>query len=211
MQNRKPPSCFFPNITSAANGDNDCLRNPFIIFSSSHCLSTTTSVLDIEYNGPHLGVSPSLKRNSWSMPGQCGGNRSANNILNNGRNSCYCFGISSSNGPPIKSLASMALSMSYRDALNTVSFPFLTVLKDEDPLGITIFPRNSHCGLICGSDIPSFGEYTCSRGFSVTPCTVMVASSQCVVQYCDPKVAISNANSTATSCNRDQGNPLPIG
>jgi len=48
MQNRNHLSGFFAKTTGAAEGDDDWPINPFDIFGSSHSLSTTNSVLDIE-------------------------------------------------------------------------------------------------------------------------------------------------------------------
>jgi hypothetical protein len=45
-----------------------------------------------------------------------------------------------SNGLSLRSLASIALLMSYSDALKIVSLPRLTVLKKEAPFNMTIFP-----------------------------------------------------------------------
>jgi len=61
MQNRNHLSGFFAKTTGAAEGDDDWPINPFDIFGSSHSLSTTNSVLDIEYRGPHIGVSPAIR------------------------------------------------------------------------------------------------------------------------------------------------------
>ena len=154
MQNRNPPSGFFANGTGATKGDDDWRMNPLDIVSSNHSFRTTNSVLDIEYNGPHVGVSPSFRCTSWSVPGRCGGSRSANILLNNGRNSWYCSGTISSRGCSFKSFASIALLISLRDTLNTLSFLFLTVPKNEDPLSITMLPRKGRWGRNCGSNIP---------------------------------------------------------
>jgi len=98
MQNHKPPSGFFGNKTGAAKGDDDWRINSLDIFLSSHSFKTTKSVLDIEYNGPHVCISPSFRRASWSMPGLCGGNQSTNILLTKGRTSWYCSGTTTSRG-----------------------------------------------------------------------------------------------------------------
>jgi len=48
-------------------------------------------------------------------------------------------------------------------------------------------------------------------GSSVTPCNVIGASWKCVVQYCDPKVTVFDANCNATSCNHNNGIPRTVG
>jgi len=137
----------------AVNGDNYCRINLLDIFSSSHSFNTTNAALDIEYNCPLVGVSPSFIRASWSIPGRCGCNVSANNWLNNGRNSWYCFGTISSKGHSFKCFGSIALLISYKDALYTIRFPFLTVWKKDAPFKITVFPPNGLGGRICGLNI----------------------------------------------------------
>jgi len=64
MQNQSPPSGFCANKTHAAKGDKDWRIKLLDIFSSSLSLSTTNSAPDIEYNGHHVGVSPTFKRTS---------------------------------------------------------------------------------------------------------------------------------------------------
>jgi len=210
MQNRNPPPCFFANNTGAANGDDDCQMNPLDIFSSSRSFNTTNSALDIEYNGPNGGVSPSINWTPWSIPGGCGGNLSANTLLHSGRNSWYCSGTISSKGRFFKSFASMALLISYIEALNTVSLPFLTVQKNEAPLSMTSIPRNSRRGRI--SVLNTYLTwYTGSGGSFVTPCTVSGASWQGVMQYCDLNVTVFDAKRTATSCSRNHEIPRIIG
>jgi len=181
MQNHNPPSGFFVNRTGAAHCDDDWQMSSFDIFSSSHSFRTTNSAVDIPYNRPHVGVSPSFKRTSCSIPGRWGGIRSANTLLNNGRNSWYCSGTISSRGPSFKFFASIALLISCRDASNTVSFPLFTVQRKEAPLRITIFPRNSLWGRIWGWNI-SLTQYTSSGRSSVTPCTVTGASWHWILQ-----------------------------
>jgi hypothetical protein len=63
-------------------------------------------------------------------------------LLNSGRNSWYCFGMTSCNGLSLRSFASIALLISYKEALRMVSFPYLTVRKNEAPFNIMILPRN---------------------------------------------------------------------
>jgi len=210
MQNRSPPFGFFANRTGAAKGDDDWRIYPLDIFSSSHSFRTTNSVLEIEYNGPHVGVSPSFRRTSWSILGLCGGNLSANTLLNRGRNSWYCSGTISSKGRSFISFASIALLISWSDALNIISFPFFGVLKKDDPLSITMFPQNGLCGRIVGSNT-SLTEYAGSRGSSVTSWTVTGALLQCVGQYWEPNVTVFDAKYTATSCNLSQGIPTTMG
>ena len=199
MQNRSPPSGFLANTTSVANGGDDWQINPFDIFSSSHAFRTTNSVLDMLCRSSHIGVSPSFKLTSWSMLDKWGGSPSGNNSLNSGRNSGYCSGTISSRGCSFNTLASIALLILYNDALNTDNRSSLTVQKNQVPFNVTIFPRNSLCGRISGSNI-SLAKYTGSGDSSVTPCTVTGASWQCVVQYCDPNITVFDANRTAMSC-----------
>jgi len=175
MQNRSPLSSFFANKTGVANGDDDWQINPFNIFSSTHAFRTTNSVLDMLYRGPHVGVSLSFKQTSSSMPDGWGGSQSAHILLNSRRNSWCCSGTISSRGHSFNSLASIALLISYNDALNTVNRPFLTIQKNEDPFNITIFPSNGLWARISGSSI-FLAKYTGSGGSSVTSCTVLGAS-----------------------------------
>jgi len=64
MQNRHRPPGFFRDSPGAANSDDNCRINPVDIFSSSHSFNTTNSALDIEYNGPHVGICQSFNRTS---------------------------------------------------------------------------------------------------------------------------------------------------
>jgi hypothetical protein len=119
MQNHNPVSSFFVTSTGVANGDDDCQIIPVDIYCSSHSCNTSNSVLDIEYNGPHIGVSPSFKATSWSIPGQCGGNWPTHMLLNNGRNSWYSSRTTSSRGCSFGFFTSIALLISYDDDSNT--------------------------------------------------------------------------------------------
>jgi len=148
---------------------------------------------------------------SWSIPGWCGGSQSTRTSSKRCKNSWYCCGIISSKGRSLRSFASIASLLSWRDALSIVSFPFLTVWKNETPLNMTIFPQNGCCCRICGLDIPPHWGYTASGGSHVTLFTVTGASWQVVVQFCDLEVTVFDANYTATSCNRIQGIPRTIG
>jgi len=76
----------FANSTYAADGDGDWHMKPLDVFSSSHSLSTTISAHDIKWRGPQVDVSPSLNTTPWSMPGWCGGSRSARTLPISGRN-----------------------------------------------------------------------------------------------------------------------------
>jgi hypothetical protein len=89
------------------------------------------------------------------MPGRYGGNRSGNTLTNNGRNSWYHLGTISSKGLSFKSLASIALLMSDKDAWNIVSLSLLTDKMNEAPLRILISSRTGLWGRNCGAYISS--------------------------------------------------------
>jgi len=205
MYNCNPPLGVLANTTSVAKGDDAGWINHLAIFSSSHSSSTTNSALDIESRCPHGGTSPFFSCKTLSMPGWCGGSRSAETILNKRRSSLYCLETISSRGCSFRSLASIALLISYRDTSISVSFPLLNVWKKENPLSITMFPWNGGCGYICGLYIPSSWGSTGSGGSSVTPSIVTGAWWQCGMEYCNPNVSIFDENHTTTSCNRSYG------
>jgi hypothetical protein len=192
-----PSPSVFANSTGSAYRHDDCLINPLDKFSSSHSFTTTNSTLDIEYNGHHVGISQFITRTWWLIPGRRGGNLSANTLLHSRGNSWYCSGTISSKGPSFKSFASIALLISYRDALKTLSFPVLIVRKKEARLSITIFPWHGLRGLIFGSTV-SLTCYSGPGGSSVTSWTVTDVSWQCVMQYHDPNLTVFDAIHMAT-------------
>lgn len=210
MQNQNPTSGFFAITTGAAHGDDNCRMNPLDIFSLRNSFNTTNSALDIEYNGPHVGIPLSFRQTSWSMPAQCGGNLFANTLLNSGKIASYCSGTITSNKRSFTSFALIAVLMSYKAALIIVSFPRLTVRNNEAPLSVTISPQNGLWGQICRSNISSAWDAG-SGGTSLTPWTATGASWQRVMQYCDPNVTSFDAKCTTTSCSRSQGIPITIG
>ena len=185
--------------------------NPFDIFSSGHPLRVTNSVLDIESRVPHVDSSPSFRHSSWLMRGRCGGRGLATTWPTKGKNSWVYFGTIPSRSRSGWSFASLALSISMGDALNTICFPFVSVRKNEDLLSITIFPRNDRCRCICCSDMPSFWGQTGSGGSFVTHWMVRGISWERVVQYCDPNVSVFDANRTTLSWSCKQGHPTSIG
>lgn len=119
------------------------------------------------------------------------------------------MGTISSNGHSFRTMAWIALLISYIDALHIVTFSFLTVQKNHALLRVTKLPENGLCGHICRSNIFPTG-YTGSKGSSVTPCTVTGTSWQCVVQYCKLNIMILDVKCTAPSCNHRHGIPQTI-
>jgi len=153
MQKCNHPPGFFSNHTGEAYGDDDCQINSFDIFPTSHYFSTTDSALDIEYNGPQVRISASFNRTCKSIPSRNGGNISGNTFFNCRRNPWYWSGTIFSKGHSFKSSTSIALIISYRDALTTLSFPFFTVQKKKALFSIALFPRSGLGGRISCSNV----------------------------------------------------------
>jgi len=211
MQNQTLPTGFVANSTNATNGENDWQINPFDIFSSSHYSKTTKSAFNIKCNHPWLGVSSFFKCISWLVSGQCEGIWSVITILICMKNSWYCLATMSSKGLSFRSCTLIALLISYSDAWKIVDFPFFTIPKVEDCLGITIVSRNVQWGYIFDWNILTSREWTGSGSTSGSPGKVPEALWPWVMQYCDPKVDVFDTNRTATSLNCNWGIPRIIG
>jgi len=159
--------------------------------------------LDIKYIGHPVGVSPSINRTSYSIPGQCGGRRSAWILFNSGKNSWYCPGTISSRGQSLRFIAPIALLISYIEALKIVCHPLFNVWKTKAPFSTMILPCNGLHGPVCGWNMSSGTGKTDSGCSSITSWTVTGASWQCIVQYSEPNMTVFDAMHPTTSyhCN----------